>query len=395
MLAAADSYRTQIPFWEGFWAFLWDSSAKDYSLPLKSNVSQSQLRAVIADIAARYDLPPVPPQPKPGTPYFTLGQPGVVINQERSMELLDNALRSLNSRTIDLPVAHNQQSLPTLLTLETLIKQIITVNEFDGLTDIFMVNLQNGQDLHIVLQNGQNLTREPDIAFSGLSVIKIGIMLATYRSLDGPPDAETAKWLEEMIKLSGNDPSDWLMQRLDLLNGPLKVAETLQLLGLENTFIAGYFRPPPVLLRKFSTPSNQRDFLTDLDPFNQTTPKDIGTLLEDLYLCAQGGGTLPLVFPGEITQEECTIMIDLLSQDHIGILLQGGVPEGTKVAHKHGWDPVLFHVVSDAGIVYTPGGNYILSIFLWRQNELLFDQASKTIADISKAVYNYYNPSSS
>lgn len=392
MLAAADANRAQIPFWEGFWAFLWNTPAEENTLPLAATYSQSELRTLIEDIAARYDLPPVPPQPQPGTPFFSAGQSGVVINQERSAELIKNALFSTVNRAVNLPVITNQRSLPTLQTLETLIKQIAAANEFHGLVDVYMVNLQNGQELHIVRMNDQDLPKEPDVAFPALSTIKIAIMLETYRTMDGPPDTEMDRLLQQMITLSGNDPSDWLMDKLDRTRGPLLVTETLQKIGLENTFISGYFRPPPTQ-RTFSTPANQRqDVTTDLDPMNQTTPTDLGMLLEDLYHCSRGGGTLELLFPGEITSEECVAMIDLLSTDKTGILIEGGVPEGTKVAHKHGWDPVFFHTEGDAAIVYTPGGNYILSVFVWQQDQLLHAQASKTISDISKAVYNYYNP---
>jgi beta-lactamase class A len=393
MLAAADSYRSQVPFWEGFWAFLWNTPPQEYALPLVASYSQSQMHELIEDIAARYDLPPVPPQPQPGTPFFSPGQPGVVLNQERSAELLKNAFFSVTDRMVVLPVVSNQRSLPTLLTLETLIKQIATANEFRGLVDVYMLNLQTGQELHIVRLNDQDIPKEPDIAFPALSTIKIAIMLEVYRTLDGPPDAETDRLLHDMITLSGNDPSDWLMEKINRQQGPIKVTENLQNIGLENTFIAGYFRLGSVQLKTYLTPANQRsDVTTDLDPMNQTTPTDLGMLLEDIYQCSQGGGTLLMLLDGKITRDECNAMIDLLSTDKTGILIEGGVPEGTKVAHKHGWDPVIFHTEADAAIVYTPGGNYVLSVFVWQKDQLLHAQASKTISDISKAVYNYFNP---
>jgi hypothetical protein len=396
MLAAADAYRTQYPFWDGFWNYLWNNSSEDFAVPLKAGYSPTQLKALLADLAARYDLPPIPPQPQPGTPFFTAGQPGVVLNQEQSAELLKNALFSANQRRITLPITTNERSLPTLQTLETLIKQIAMVNEFNGLMDMYMVNLQDGQDLHIVRDNNQDLSKEPDIAFSAQSVIKIGIMLTIYRDANGPLDDETSGWMQDMIQLSSNDQSDLLMQKLDRTLGPLRVTDTLAALGLQNTFIAGYFYDNAPLLKVFSTPANRRtDIDTNPDPYNQTTPMDIGLLLEDLYQCSLGGGTLLLLFPDQITPQKCDDMINLLSQDRIGVLIQGGVPEGTKVAHKHGWIVDSTGTVvnySDAGIVYTPGGNFVLSVFLWQKEGLLWDQGSKTIADIAKAVYNYFNP---
>ena len=47
--------------------------------------------------------------------------------------------------------------------------------------------------------------------------------------------------------------------------------------------------------------------------------------------------------------------------------------------------------VSDAGIIYTPGGNYILTIYLYHPVQVLFETANAMIAQMSKAVYNSYN----
>lgn len=99
-------------------------------------------------------------------------------------------------------------------------------------------------------------------------------------------------------------------------------------------------------------------------------------------------------FPGEVTQEECQTMIDYLSRNQIAVLLEAGAPDGTKIAHKHGWVSDIFAVIrtiGDAGIVYTPGGNYVLVIFVYHPEQLIWDQASVLVADLAQAVYNYYN----
>ncbi|WP_322807288.1 serine hydrolase, partial [Thermanaerothrix sp.] len=83
------------------------------------------------------------------------------------------------------------------------------------------------------------------------------------------------------------------------------------------------------------------------------------------------------------------------ARNRIAVLIEAGLPEGTQIAHKHGWvtDPRdgLIHTISDAGIVYTPGGNYVLVIFLYHPVQLLFDPANLLIANLSQAVYNFYN----
>jgi beta-lactamase class A len=394
MLAAVDAYQNQLPSWEGFWSYLLNSTVAPHDIPIKAEFSRTQLEKLLVDIAARYDLPPIAPQPEPGKPFFKAGTPGTVLDQGKGFELIADALISPTHRSVRLPVVSNQRSLPSLESLNTLLKQLAAVNNFYGLLDVYMVNLQTGQDLHLIHSNGEDYPLEPDVAFTAVSTIKIPILLATFVNHETPLDAETQKWLEEMLGLqSGNDPADWLMQLLDPAQGPLLVTKTLTDIGLQNTFIAGYFKPGSKLLKSIQTPANRRtDMQTDLDPYNQTTPVDLGLLLQDIYQCTQGGGTLLLKFPGRITPEKCVAMLDLLSNDPIGVFIQAGVPEGTKVVHKHGWDPGIYHTFGDAAIVYSPGGNYVLTIFLWQQDWLLWDVGSKTISEISKAVYNYYNP---
>jgi beta-lactamase class A len=397
MIAAVDAYQTMLPSWEGFWSYLWNSAAASHEIPIKAAYSRTQLAALMEDIAARYDLPPIAPQPEPARPFFTAGTPGTVLDQAHGAELIQAALFSPDNRRVVLPVVSNQRSLPSLESLKTLITQLAAVNNYYGLIDVYMVNLQTGQDMHLVHMNGEDYPTDPDVAFTAVSTIKIPILLATFIHQNMPLDGETEKWLEDMLGVqSGNDPADWLMQSLDPARGPLVVTQGMREMGLVNTFIAGYFQPGSGLLETIKTPANQRnDIQTDLDPYNQTTPVDLGLLLQDIYQCSGGGGTLLMKFPGRITAEECNTMLDLLSQDTIGVFIQGGVPEGTKVVHKHGWDPGIFHTFGDAAIVYSPGGNYVLTIFLWQADWLLWDIGSKTISEVSKAVYNYYNPPTS
>jgi beta-lactamase class A len=222
-------------------------------------------------------------------------------------------------------------------------------------------------------------------------------MISAYRRLAGAPEPQVAENLDAMIARSINEASDWLMENLiDPTHGPLKVTEDIQRLGLQNTFLAGYFAPGSPLLFQYQTPANTRpDLSADPDPYSQTTPSEIGMLLMDIYQCAQnGGGSLPAAFPGEITQAECQTMIDTLVKDHMGQLIQGGVPDGTRVAHKHGWVTDAFYVIhdmSDAAIVFTPGGNYVLVIFLYHPTQLVFEPNDTLFRDLSRAVYNFYN----
>jgi beta-lactamase class A len=96
------------------------------------------------------------------------------------------------------------------------------------------------------------------------------------------------------------------------------------------------------------------------------------------------------VFPGQIDQAACKQMIQYLQEDKLGSLIQAGVPEGTTVAHKHGWDNYE-NQFSDAAIVYTPGGNYVLTIYSYNPVQFQWDVTSRMYAESSRAIYNYFN----
>lgn len=397
MLAAAEVARTETDFWSGFWDFLWNRVGESRSIPLRSEYSQNDLETTLRDIAARYDLPPKPAEPVPGSPTFTAGEPGRVLDIARARELVGEILNSPYNREVILPVISDEPDRPDFPTLEILLKQNLNVAEFDGLAVVYVQDLQTGEEIHFALLRGDEIEAEPDVAFTAASTIKIGIMTAFYKFFDEPLDEEADRWLREMIISSGNDPADWLVERIEALSptgipGPLEVTNTLRDLGLESTFLGGYFRPGSPLLIFPQTPGNQRaDVTTSPDPYNQTTAAEMATLLVDIYRCSQGGGALLAIFPEEINSEECDKMIDLLAQNNLGALIEAGVPEGTRVAHKHGFTDSPLDFVVDSGLVYTPGGNYVLSIFLWNDPAMIWDPTSRLVSDLSRAVYNYFN----
>jgi beta-lactamase class A len=404
MLAAADLQRTGASFWGGFWDYLWNRRSPAMQIPLVSDLSEERLRAYLKDeISTRYDEPPIPAQPIPGTADFRPGTPGKILDINRAIVLIENALKSPTSRSVLLTSQAATPGRPPLNTLTAFLKQIIDQNNSDGITDVYFLNLQTGEELHFAYGSGQVIPINPDIAFSALSTIKIPIMVTTYIHYNSQLDDTTSQRVTQMISLSNNEASDALMQSMDPNRGPLIVSETMQKLGLNNTFMAGYFYQGAYLLRRFNTPANSRtDANTDPDVYEQTTPRDMGLLLEDLYQCSQtDGGALVAAFPGQINQAACQQMIQYLEQDKVGALIQTGVPDGTVVAHKHGWyydvTTQEMNPCNDAAIIYSPGGNYILTIYSYRQGGIIFEDptthqgAQRMFADISRAVYNYMN----
>ena len=155
------------------------------------------------------------------------------------------------------------------------------------------------------MDGGQEITVDPDVAFTASSTIKIPILVSYFIQHGTEPVPEDVnRKILNMIHKSDNVASDDVMAELSPETGPLIVTEYLKKLGLTNTFMAGFFAPGSPLLQRFTTQSNQRaDVFTDPDIYNQTTASEMGILLEDIYQCAEtDGGALVAAFPG---QDEC------------------------------------------------------------------------------------------
>ena len=396
MIAAADQLRVNAPFWSSFWDYLWNRIPTAYETPLVATVEEKRLRAfLINEIAPRYDKSPEASQPIAGTVNFQIGSPGEVLDIDRSITLIDKALKSPDQRSVTLAISNTEPPRPSMENLKILLKQILDRSRFDGLTEIYVLDLQNGNEINFTYENGEEYP--PGIAFTAASTIKIPIMISVFKRLPEPLSQTAADMIQLMIDESRNEPADALMQTyLDVNVGPLLVSDDMEALGYENTFMAGYFAPGEQLKRRYSTPANQRaDYDTSPDPFDQTTTADIGNILADIYYCAEkGGGALVAVFPGEITQSECQLMITFLARNQVMVLLQAGLPDGTKNAHKQGYITELdglMHQLIDILIVYSPGGNYIVTLAMYQPTQLIYDIANNIAAQISSAVYNYFN----
>ncbi len=250
------------------------------------------------------------------------------------------------------------------------------------------------------LQTGEPYSINPGFAYSGMSLIKLPILVAFYRKIAAIPTLSQAQMLGLMIVCSENASADQLLTFLgdgDAVRGAAYVTETVGAIGLKDTFLAGPLvvmtasnapspTPPPIVSRQTSADQ----VATRPDPFNQTTPADLGWLLAAIYQCAlDGTGPLPSVFPGALDTQKCRAILRTLRADDIPAMLRAGVPDGIPVAHKHGW---VDEVHGDAGIVFTPGGDYVLVIMLRNRTWLDYTESFPAIAEISRRVYNVFNP---
>ncbi len=381
----------------GFWAYLWGGSERrPVDIPLTANVEEDQIRNYLnTQIVPRYIQSGTPVMPIPGTTNFIHGVAGQALDISTAVEDIRQALEAPEVHSVSLAVTEDIIPPTPEGVLKAFLKHNIDWLGFDGLVDIYTASLEADQVDHFAVRGGEEVP--PDVAFTAASTIKIAIMVSVLRRTPDPTPDDVVNLLERMIVLSENPPADTLMSTyIDEVRGPLLVSEDMASLGLENTFLAGYFYLGAPLLDRFVTPANlRRDVNLDPDIYSQTVSSEIGQLLMDIYHCAQDdSGFLTELFPKEITQAECQLMIDILSANQIGLLIEAGLPPDALAAHKHGWTQELdglLHSISDAAIVFTPGGDYVLNIFINDTDRLDFDQGNRLIARLSQTVYNFYN----
>lgn len=381
----------------GFWDYLWGrTETAPVDISLAADVDEDQIQAYLdQEIIPRYLQQGVSMMPIPGTTNFQPGQPGEALDIPNAAADILKALLSPEVQQVNLTVTEDVLPQSPEGMLEAFLEHNINWSGFDDLVEIYIASMETGEVHHFALRGGEEVP--PDVAFTAASTIKIPIMTSALRRTDEPTPEALVNLLERMIVFSENPPADTLMSTyIDEVRGPLLVTEDMAALGFENTFLAGYFYLGAPLLDRFETPANQRrDVYLDPDIYSQTVSSEIGELLTGIYRCAQdGGGLLIETFPGEITQSECQLMIDILSANKIGLLIEAGLPPDALAAHKHGWVQELdglLHSMSDAAIIFTPGGDYVLNIFIYDTDRLDFDQGNRLIARLSQTVYNFFN----
>jgi beta-lactamase class A len=381
---------------EQLWAVLWNEQEPEGSeIALQYKIDLGTLRAYLeSEIAPRYDVPFQPPFATSNTS-FQAGQPGWMLDIEGAVPLIEAVLPSLNRPVVTLPVVEQPAPNVTLAQLQDLLVYTINRFELSGLVTFAMTNLQTGEEMLFGLQNGNPV--DPEIAFTAASTIKVPIMLSVMKRSAEPTPEEVYNLLIRMSAMSENPPADQLMERyINEIRGPLVVTEDMRTLGLENTFLAGYFYIGAPLLDRFTTPANSRtDINLRPDVYNQTTASEMRDLMTWIYNCANHNtGPIRAAFGDDVTQAECQLILDVMAQNKTALLFEAGIPDDTRVAHKHGWveeaDGQL-RTMSDVGVVYTPGGDYAFSIFIYQPERLNFDATNNLVAQISLAIYNALN----
>lgn len=283
---------------------------------------------------------------------------------------------------------------PTLGALAESIYALLVSNGFVPFSNkqasVFLMDLQTGESINI----------NPNVAYSGVSLTKVPLLVAFFRKTSSAPTPQQARLMAEMIICSENLSSNALLKIIgegDEYRGALYVTETMQTLGLKNTFLANSFftgaavvgaTPTPQPFVPVPIPADQSRTNPDLS--NQTTPEDLGWLLANLYYCARdGSGALTAAFPQELNDVECRRMIRLLRANRINGLIEMGLPPEALFARKHGW---AAETHGDMAIIFTPRGDFVLTMMLFNRQWLQFEESSAVMAEIARQSYNAFNP---
>lgn len=273
------------------------------------------------------------------------------------------------------------QSSPDFLALTDKIEGLLRDYKFIAGTarqgSVFVQDIRTGNILEV----------NPGVTYSGVSVTKIAVMLTFYAALAdqgrATPTRDEAILLAKMMLCSDNDAANALLDYLDGLSADGQYGLNYNTWRFSQSTIdfSGRFSNDgtPSVTDGPVVPDN-----ADSDPTNAFGPDKMGGVLAQIAKCA-GDPT----FGPPYRSPDCRRMLALMRANQIGALIEGGVPEGTWVAHKQGWDEDTH---ADAAHIITPGGSYVLVIMLHQRKFLNYQGSFPLMAEVSRAVYNAYNP---
>lgn len=252
------------------------------------------------------------------------------------------------------------------------------------------------------LQSGATVTLNTDTVFSGASVMKAPIMLYAYTALE-QFNADQEEWLRRMIVESDNLAANDLLAASvggqgtdDALVGVRAMNVMLRALGLKHTYQNLPYEAYDYIvgLRRIqieSGPAREGNPpYTEADPLVRTTPTEISRIFLLIEQCSRGEGDLLEQFAETLSAARCGEMIAWLEQNGDDTRMVSGLPATARVAHKSGW---VGDMQADVGIVRSPGGDFLLAVYLYQQTEWLRDPvAAPVIGAFARMVYTAYNP---
>jgi hypothetical protein len=360
--------------------------------------------------------------------FFDPGRPGFTFNLTRATSLVDLALRGGVTRpiTFEPDLVPPPPITPTLL-LPPLKERLA---EFPGVTSILVKNLDSGE---LIYESNM------DYVLSGMSIVKVGIMVDVYRHHGGQVDAQTHQELLDMLGSESCNPcANRLMATVgngSAYDGAASVTKTMRRLGLSNFYLCAPFRLEanwdgqgqtvwtgneasmaeaagwalwsgygPAVERASLLPMQETgtgQWLVQAqtpryDRCVRATPREMANLVEMIHQCTKDRGLLRDAYPNALTPEVCEDMIDIMAANDLRNMLGAGIPAEAKLAHKHGfsgYDNPWGDTRGEVGIVFSPGADWLISFYIWQDTPWINWGINQPLyRDVSNMLYNYFNP---
>lgn len=376
---------------------------KRRDVPVYATVNPEKLTAWLESVASENNRPPQPARAIPprwewaqddalvasvgfvgavrSEWQWSVGAPGQSLLLEESVSPILGALSSTDQRTAELHLAETPAGPPTLADLAEVINSF--TSDFPGFAAAYVQDIATGEEGAV----------DADVAFSGMSTMKVAIVTALFTRMDGVEDVEIGQMIDYALGESNNVAANSVLRRVgdgDIFVGGRRVTEFMRSLGYVNSFIqTGYDDKSQIA--QIPTAANQRtDWNTDPDSHLQTTPEDLGRLLGDIYRCTQGEGKLLDLFAGQITPDECQTILFYLSHDEFTELIWGGLPRPSDawIVHKHGFVNAAH---SDVALIWGPTGPYVLTVYLYRKGWMDWETSNTAMKEISRIVWSYFD----
>lgn len=319
--------------------------------------------------------------------------PGRAIDLERSLDIVGGFL-SRGQLADPIFLTRWPTDLPRV-SFAQLTEQLEAIAAaWDGVIGVYLYDLATGTEAAV---NARTV-------FSGASTIKTAIMLYGYTKLPAFSERQWARMRAMIIDSDNLAANDILAAGAGGTNtemafrGAEEMSDMLADLGLDHLHLYIPFEALDYIrLYNVKFRCGPKDPVGE-PPYAETgcalraTPYAMGQLYRMIDECVRGEGVLLEKFE-LLNPDRCQEMLDLLAENADHTRMVAGIPDGVRVEHKSGW---IEHTQADAGIVRSPGGDYVLAIYVYKP---LGDQwawpdevLGGAIADVSRLVYTAYNP---
>jgi hypothetical protein len=321
-------------------------------------------------------------------------RPGQSLEVDEAIAQFDEHMASPQaSRTLVLDMVDTTDEAlqrPSFAEVQEQVEQ--QAREWDGIAGFYLYDIESGE----------TVTHNANTVFSAASVMKVAILLHAYVSLPSfTPEEREA--IQTMIINSDNlRANDVLAASMhgsgtdDAYVGVLTMNKMLSDLGFQHTYMNMPYEGYDYLvglrgldIRRGPEQEGMPPF-TAADPILRTTPAEISRIFLMIDECSKGTGVLLARYPQQLSPDRCQEMLDLLAQNADNERMVAPIPEGVRVEHKSGW---VQDMHADVGIVRSPGGDYLMAVYLWRGVDELPDLwTNPHIVAFSRLIYTAYNP---